>query len=317
MERILITGGAGFIGSNACNILNKRGYEVISLDTLALGREQNLDAGLAFIKGDVGCKEDLERVGHVDYIIHLAGASSAPMFAENLQESMRNNILGYVTLLEFARTIGVKKVLFASTSSIYGNNPLPLTENQMVVPPNFYSVAKHCLEEISYVYHQVFGTEIIGFRFMSIYGPHEEHKGRFANLVSQFIWGVEQGKQPVIYGDGKQTRDFTNVRDVVSAFALAITSAKQFGFTIFNVGTASSISLQGLVAMISGVIGREIVPIYVPNPVSSGYVLMQQADLSRIEGELDYTPAITLVEGITEIISYRKAGPIDPPSLSF
>jgi len=315
-ERVLVTGGAGFIGANACNILAASGYAVTALDNLSLGKSSNLDRAVAFVEGDASRIDDLKRAGPVDHVIHLASSSSAPMFLDNLQGSVANNIQGHIAVLEFARACKARKVLFASTSSIYGNNPVPLTEAQPVTPPNFYAVSKHCQEELSDVYHRTHGLEIIGFRFMSVYGLHEEHKGRYANLVSQFIWGVEQGKPPVVYGDGKQTRDFVNVRDVVAAFVLALQTRKTFGFTIFNIGTAQSINIIELVELIGDVMRKRIEPRFIANPVG-GYVMNQQADLSKIARELGYAPTISLKQGIAEIVSYRKTKPEPPASLSY
>jgi UDP-glucose 4-epimerase len=317
MESVLVTGGAGFVGANACNVLAQEGYRVVALDTLTLGKKDNLDPRVTLIEGDAGRPEDLRRAGSVEYIVHLAASSSSPMFLDQLADSVLNNIRGHLAVLEFARAQGVKKVLFASTSSIYGNNKVPLTEDQNVTPPNFYAVSKHAQEEISAVYHQTYGTEIIGFRFMSVYGPHEEHKGRFANLVSQFIWGMEQGRSPVIYGDGSQTRDFTHVRDVAKAFLLALRTPKRFGSTIFNVGTANAVNMRELVALINKVMGTSVQPSYVTNPIGDSYIASQQADLSKIERELGYAPSVTLEEGIREIVAYRKRHPVAPASMSY
>lgn len=317
MARILITGGAGFVGSNAANQLSSKGHEVIALDNLFLGRKENLEPSVQFIEGSVINPADLARVGRVDYIIHLAASSSAPMFVTDLVGSFENNSIGHLRVLEFARKTGVKKVLFASTSSIYGNNPVPLIEDQAVTPPNFYSVTKHAQEETSKVYSQVYGLEIIGFRFMSVYGLHEEHKGKFANLVSQFIWGMEQGKQPTIYGDGSQTRDLTNVNDLIQAFTLAIEIDKKFGFTVFNVGTSEATTMNDLMDLLNKVMGTNISGRHIENPIKSGYVKEQQADLTKIRAELGYHPTVTLRAGVREIVEYRRQHPTLPASLSY
>jgi UDP-glucose 4-epimerase len=239
------------------------------------------------------------------------------MFSTRLIESSANNILGHLQVLEYARRHGVTKVLYASTSSIYGNNPVPLTEDQSVYPPNFYSVTKHSQEEFSAVYQKVYALEIIGFRFMSVYGLHEEHKGRFANLVSQFIWGIEQGKAPVVYGDGNQTRDLVNVRDVAAAFRLAIETPKRFGHTIFNVGTGSATRMTDLIALINTRMGTDLAPDLVPNPIAAGYIMDQQADLSKIREELGYRASVSIEAGIQEIVDMRKKTPEQPASLSY
>ncbi|MCK5615948.1 NAD-dependent epimerase/dehydratase family protein, partial [Candidatus Pacearchaeota archaeon] len=182
MEKVLVTGGAGFIGSNFCNI-NKEKYEITALDNLFLGDESNLDEDVKFIKGDARKKEDLDQVGPVDYIIHLAGTSSAPMFMGNdFVWAYTNAIESFTQVLDWASKNGVKKVLYASTSSLYGNNPLPLVETQNVTPINHYAVTKRMYEHVSRCFNKVHPEmDIIGFRFMSVYGPNEEAKGIYAN----------------------------------------------------------------------------------------------------------------------------------------
>lgn len=317
MPKVLITGGAGFVGSNAANQLSKQGYDVVAMDNLFLGWRDNLESQVTFIEGDVKNADDLAKAGDVDYIIHLAASSSAPMFVDDLLGTYTNNIIGHNQVLEYARKVGAKKVLFASTSSIYGNNPVPLTEDQAVTPPNFYAVTKHCQEETSRIYSQVHGLEIIAFRFMSVYGLHEEHKGRFANLVSQFIWGMEEGKEPTIYGDGTQTRDLTNVRDLIQAFKLAMETEKKFGFTVFNVGTSEAINMLDLMKILNEAMGTNIPGKLIENPIKTGYVQDQQADLTKISRELGYKPSVTIEEGVREIVEHRKQHHIAPVSLSY
>lgn len=303
MAKILVTGGAGFIGSNLSNIMTDKGHQVTALDNLFLGKKENLTNKVRFIKGDVKKRSDLEKAGSdFDYVVHLAASSSAPMFEQDLRGAIENNIIGHLDVLNFARDTGVKKVLFASTSSIYGNNPTPLTEDQSVIPPNFYSVTKHAQEETSRVYSQRYGLEIIGFRFMSIYGPNEEHKTTFANLVSQFIWGMAKNERPILYGDGLQERDFTNVKDVIQGIDLAIKNKKKYGFTVFNIGTNKAINLIDLVALINKVMDKSIKPKFIKNPVKEGYIKNQLADLTKISTELGFKPTVELKDGVREIV---------------
>lgn len=305
MAKILVTGGAGFIGSNFSNIMAEKGHNVVAFDNLSLGKEENLSKKVEFVKGDVKNRSDLEKAGtDFDYIVHLAASSSAPMFEKDLRGAFENNILGHLDVLNFAAHTKVKKVLFASTSSIYGNNPTPLTEDQLVTPPNFYSVTKHAQEETSLVYSKRFDLEIIGFRFMSVYGLNEKHKTTFANLVSQFIWGMANDEQPVLYGDGTQERDFTNVKDVVQGIELAMENTKKYGFTVFNIGTSESINLVQLVELINKVMGKKIEPKFIENPVKEGYVKNQLASLEKISTELGYKPTVKLKDGIREIIDH-------------
>lgn len=303
MAKILVTGGAGFIGSNFCNLMVKKGHDVTAFDNLSLGVKENLVPEVKLVVGDVKNRAQLESAGmDFDYIVHLAASSSAPMFVDHLRDSMENNIMGHLDVLNFARDIKAKKVMFASTSSIYGNNPTPLTEDQFVLPPNFYSVTKHSQESMSRVYSQVYGLEIIAFRFMSVYGPNEGHKKVFANVLSQFIWGMANEKPAILYGDGKQERDFTNVRDVCQGIEKAMNNEKKYGFNIFNIGTATAINLIDLVAIINKVMGKNIPPQLIENPIKSGYIKTQLAGIEKIATELGYAPSVSLEEGIKEIV---------------
>lgn len=308
MAKILVTGGAGFIGSNFSNMMAEKGHEVVAIDNLSLGVVENLSDKVKFIKGDVNQREDLESAGgNFDYIVHLAASSSAPMFSEDMYWAYQNNVCGHIRVMQFAKDIGVKKFMFASTSSIYGNNPVPLTEDQEVVPPNHYSVTKFAQEGASRVFSKAENMEIIAFRFMSVYGINEDHKKTFANLASQFTWDILNGKQPELYGDGTQKRDFTNVKDVVQGIELAMNTDKKYGFIIFNIGTNKAITLVELVELINKVAGTDIKPKFVENPVREGYVRTQLADINKISKELGFEPKVELEEGLKEIIDKLKS----------
>lgn len=311
MAKILVTGGAGFIGSNFSNAMVQKGHEVIAFDNLSLGVESNLSDKVKFVKGDVNKKEDLESAlrqaqgkpgESFDYIVHLAASSSAPMFADDMYWAYQNNVCGHVSVMQFAKDIEVKKLLFASTSSIYGNNPVPLTEDQEVVPPNHYSVTKFAQEGASRVFSKAENLEIIAFRFMSVYGINEDHKKTFANLASQFTWDILKGVSPELYGDGKQKRDFTNVKDVVQGIELAMNTDKKYGFNIFNIGTNRAYTLLELVEIINKIAGTDVKLKLVENPIREGYVRTQLADVSKIENELGYKTSVELEDGLAEII---------------
>lgn len=301
MEKILVTGGAGFIGSNFCNI-NKGEFDVTALDNLFLGDSANLDEDVRFIEGNARKKEDLDRVGPVDYVIHLAGTSSAPMFmGDDFVWAYTNAIESFTQVLDWAGKNGVKKVLYASTSSLYGNNPLPLVETQSVTPINHYAVTKRMYEHIARCFNKVHPEiDIIGFRFMSVYGPNEEAKGIYANLISQFCWDIARDKTPVIYGDGSQTRDFTNVRDVVQGLRLAIETEKKLGAEVFNIGTGNATSVKDIAETLIKAFGKDMEPTYIENPVKEDYVQGQYADISKIREVLGYEPTVKLEDGIRE-----------------
>lgn len=317
MKKVLVTGGAGFIGSNLANQLaDNPEYEVTVIDDLSLGRKSNLGPKVKFVQGDLNDQSVIDGLDqNFDYIIHLAAASSAPMFETDFVHSCETNMIAYLRLLEFARKTKVKKILFASTSSIYGDDDPPLREDMPVMPPNIYAATKHNMEEISRVYADLYNMEIIAFRFMSIYGLHEEHKGKFANLVSQFIWTMYQGQQPVLFGDGLQTRDFTNVRDVASAIILGMETDKKYGFTVFNIGSAANYNLIDLVDKINHSLKTQIEPRFIASPLK-WTARNQLGDLTKIRTELGFEPKVSLDEGIIEIVSHLPTNSQDVPDVS-
>ncbi|MDP2691153.1 MAG: NAD-dependent epimerase/dehydratase family protein [bacterium] len=301
MKKILVTGGAGFIGSNFCN-LNKERFEITALDNLFLGDERNLDQHIRFIRGDACNTDDLNKVDPVDTVLHLAGTSSAPMFmGDGFVQGYVNSVQSFVTVLDWARKNGTKKVLYASTSSLYGNNPMPLTEDQQVRPLNHYAVTKEVYEHCGECYNRVYPEmDIIGFRFMSVYGPNEEAKGKYANIISQFAWDVARDLAPVIYGDGSQTRDFTNVRDVVQGITKAIEHPQLLGAEVFNIGTGKGTSLNDIVSALSKAFGKPVQPQYIENPVKEGYIQGQHASIDKIRSVLGYVPTVQLEDGIRD-----------------
>lgn len=314
MHRVLITGGAGFIGSNLARHLLSHGHEVIAVDDLSLGKSENLPPEVTLIVGDIARPEVWQDMPAVDGVVHLAGASSAPMFGDNLVGCYDNNIQGFIRVLEYAQQCGARRVAYASTSSVYGNVTPPLREDGPLDLPNFYAVSKYCMEQIARMFYIQNGVETIGLRFMSVYGPREDHKGRFANLVSQFIWDVEQGRSPIVYGDGQQTRDFTNVRDIAEALRLVLTHPESLESTVFNVGTAEETQVNDLVALLGELMGRPVEPEHIPNPVRQGYVRFQCASLDRITTQLGYRASVSLREGVDEILGLRGSRASDAAS---
>ena len=310
-QRILVVGGAGFIGSNICNTLCER-YDVVALDNLFLGDPSHLKPTVRFVEGDASDPATLDSLGTFDRIIHFGGTTSAPMFMNNLVNAYRNSIVSFLEVLEFAKHTGVQRVLFASTSSLYGNTTPPLTETHVPLATNHYSVTKIAMEHIAECYQKVNPSmDIVGFRFMSIYGPNEEHKGIYANLVSQFAWAMMRGERPIVYGDGTQTRDFTNVMDVVKALTLAMEHASPLGFQIFNIGTAKSVNLLEVIRFINEALGTSIEPQHIENPVKETYIRTQLADIGKISGMLGYEPSVSLKEGIATLVEAAKnTGPL-------
>jgi len=298
----LVTGGAGFIGSNIAEALISLGHEVVVLDNFSLGKEENLSSikGKAeVVKGDVRDSELIKKLTKgTDYVFHQAAASSSPMFSKDLGNAFSVNIDGFINILNSSRDNGVKKIIHASTSSIYGNNPVPLKEDMKVVPPNFYAASKLAAEHLGAIFSNEYDLGVIGLRYMSVYGLHEKSKGIFANLVSQFLWSMQKNKQPVIYGDGTQTRDFTFVADVVQANILAMQSGVKND--IFNVGFGKETSLNELIEILNKSLGKNIEPKYVENPVKN-YIKSQLADITKIK-QLGYSPKYSLEDGIKMLL---------------
>ncbi len=299
-NKIIVTGASGFIGSNFCNS-NQEKYDIVALDNLFLGVRENLNPEVTFVQGDACKMSDLEKCGdQFDAILHLAGTSSAPMFTdEKLSEAYRNSVESFTTVCQFALKCGAKKILFASTSSLYGNNPMPLVETQEVVPPNHYSVTKFLYEHCARCFQSTHkDLDIIGFRFMSVYGPNEEAKGQYANMISQFIWDIARDKPPVIFGDGNQFRDFTNVQDIVQGITLAIDTEKKLGAEIFNIGTGETCSFNEIIDQVNEAMEKKVVPRYIENPVKETYVRGQHADISKISDVLGFAPTVSLADGV-------------------
>ena len=300
--KIFVTGGAGFIGSNLAEKLTED-HDVTVMDDLYIGNKNNLRSNdIEFVEGSVmdealvskACKD-------CDYIFHNAAMSSSPMFKELPKLGMEVNVLGFMNVMKAAKENGVKKVIYASTSSLYSGNPLPYSETQPVTAKTFYEASFRTREIVAQTYYFENDVGSIGLRYFSVYGPKELHKGKYANNISQFLWDMMKGKPAVIYGDGTQRRDFTFVSDVVSANILAMTSKINFG--IFNVGTGIGTSFNELVSVINKLLGTSIEPIHVDNPIKN-YVQDTIADLSLVSKSLGYKPQWTLEKGIKFLIDY-------------
>jgi UDP-glucose 4-epimerase len=302
--KIIVTGGCGFIGSNLAEALVEENHEVIVLDNYLLGSDDNIKKiknDIQLVKGDI---RDANLVNSLckgaDIIFNQAAASSSPMFIKNLTEAVSVNINGFATILNAAKENNIRRVIYASTSSVYGNLRM-LKEDMPTTPPNFYAATKLSNEYLATLFSQMYEVETIGFRYMSVYGPHEEAKGIYANLVSQFLWAVRKNESPVIYGNGTQTRDFVYVKDVVAANLLAMKSKKKLGGEVLNVGTGKSISLNDLVKTINKILGKEVEPKYISTPMKN-YIFTQKADTTKAKKTLGFVSKYNLEDGIKDLI---------------
>ena len=262
--RFLVTGGAGFIGSNMVEALIARGDEVVVLDDFSTGSMENLrgfKSGIRVLRGsarDVGNMD----FGKIDGIFHFGMPSSSPMYNEN-SGLVGETINDAIALFEFARKSDCP-VVFASTSSIYNGVAPPHREDAQIKPMDHYTEARIEIERLAELHGKLYGLNAAGMRFFSVYGPHEKAKGRYANVLSQFLWKMRENERPAIYGDGRQARDFVYAKDVARACELAM--EKNSGFEVYNVGTGKKATFNDIVRMINRALGKKIEPRYVENP---------------------------------------------------
>lgn len=296
--KIIVTGAAGFIGSNLVRELSSAGHRVFSVDNLHTGTEKNI-AGLEnvrFFSIESGSLDTLT-LPFIDVIMHLGMPSSAPMYVKE-PELEQKTVNEFRALLEFAKTSD-SKVVFASTSSLYGCLPVPQSETMKVRPFDGYTRARFEIERLAREHSKNTGLSSVGLRLFSVYGPGEEHKGIYANIISQFLWKMQKGGRPQIYGDGRQTRDFIFVDDVVTAFMNAM---EHDGSGIFNIGTGVRTSFNQVVDMLNEAIGKDIKPIYAPNPIKD-YVRHTQADCTIAREEIGFYSSCNLENGIKKMLS--------------
>lgn len=295
-SRVLVTGGAGFIGSNLANYLAATN-DVVAIDDCYLGTPDNLDDDVEFHELSV-LNDDLPTEG-VDAVFHIAALSSMKMHEEDPQRGARVNVEGFVNTAEQARRDGCDTVVYASTSSIYGDRTEPSPESMDVVARTGYEASKLARERYAEYFANKYGMAMAGMRFFSVYQGYkgaEEHKGEFANIIAQFADDLANGSPPVIYGDGSHTRDFTHVSDIVRGLELA---ADEQLTGIYNLGTGTSYDANTVVEMLNDALGTDIEPEYVENPIPDDvFVHHTMADASKMKEATGWEPQITFEEGI-------------------
>lgn len=296
--RALVTGGAGFIGSNLVEALMDS-CEVTVLDSFHTGSMKNLEGVGKDVKVIRGSCNDCLALGlKPDVIYHLGIPSSSPMYKKNPM-LVGEAVNGTVAIMELARQSGCRKVVLASSSSLYNGVTPPHREDAAIKVTDYYTEARLAIERIAELYYKLYDIDYAAMRFFSVYGLHEEAKGQYANMITQFLWGMRDGKAPVIFGDGTQTRDFTYVSDIVDALILASKKGTN-GTGVFNVGTGKSYSFNYVVDLLNIKLGKDLKPVYKENPIKN-YVMHTLADTSKIEG-LGFKPRYSLEEGLNEIL---------------
>jgi UDP-glucose 4-epimerase len=302
-QRILVTGGAGFIGSNIANAL-AADNDVVVVDDEHLGTPANLEDAVEYHPASV-LDEDLPT--DVDVLYHLAALSSYAMHEEDPRTGARVNVEGFVNTVEQARQDGCETVVYASTSSIYGSRTDPSPEDMPVAVDTGYEASKLARERYGEYFANHYGMSMAGMRFFSVYqgyGGAEEHKGEYANVIAQFADDVAGGDAPELYGDGTQTRDFTHVDDVVRGLVRA---AEHELCGIYNLGTGEAYSFNTVVDLLNEELGTDVVPEYVENPIpESVYVHDTCADPSKMREATGWEPQIDFREGIRRVCSQYR-----------
>ncbi len=299
----LVTGGAGFIGSNLVKRLVDLGQDVIVIDdfsTGSLGNLKNYADTVKIIPGNSSIVGTI-KLPELKTIYHLGIPSSSPIYKQN-PDLVGETITAFTRILErVKRDYSQTRVIYASTSSVYNGNEIPFREDMPVYVKDYYTECRYAIERLARLYQDIHGIDSIGLRFFSVYGPHEEYKEKYANMVTQFLWELESNRTPMIYGDGTQGRDFIYVEDVVNACILAAES--KIKCDIFNVGTGIETSFNELIELLNSKLRTNTRSKYVKNPIKN-YVQRTLADIGKAEQRLGFVAKYTLEKGIDQIIRY-------------
>lgn len=307
--RFLVTGGAGFIGSNLVDFLLSENHFVRVLDNLSTGKIGNIQHcinEIEFIEGDIrDFKTCLEATKNVDGVFHLAALGSVPRSIENPEDTLSVNILGTSNIFSACVRNKVEKVVYASSSSVYGDSKnLPKKEGKEGRPLSPYAYSKKSNEEMAKIFSDIYGINFIGLRYFNVYGPRQSPDGPYAAVIPRFFKNCINGKPPEIYGDGKQTRDFTYVEDAVKATIDAMFSNKKCWNKVYNISGGSSISILDLAEEFLKIFNLNLKPIFLPE--RKGDVKHSLADLTLAKTYLNYSPSNGLNEGLKKSKKYYE-----------
>ena len=302
-SKVLVTGGAGFIGSHLVDALRGMGSKVWILDNLSTGKKENIDHSVGhieFIEGDIRDITTCQRAcENIEYIFHQAALGSVPRSIQDPSTSISVNVTGTVNVFTAARDQGALRVIYASSSSVYGNSQkLPRREGQEGMPISPYALSKMMDEQLASIFSKIYDMEFIGLRYFNVYGPRQDPNGPYAAVVPQFLKAALEGTDPKIYGDGEQTRDFMFVQDVVRANMLAAGAPKNACGSFYNVGSGKAVSINELARRIAELSGRDWQPIYLPP--REGDVKISLADIRSATEALGFESAYDLSKGLSE-----------------
>jgi UDP-glucose 4-epimerase len=309
MANYLVTGGSGFIGSNIVRELLRRGDNARVLDNFSTGRRTNLagiEGQIELIEGSVCDPEAVRKAcADMDYVLHQAALPSVPRSVKNPVESLEVGVIGTANVLEAARDAKVKRVVYAASSSAYGDQPAEYkVETMLPRPLSPYASAKLTGEQLCAVFTNCYGLETVSLRYFNVFGPFQDPTSEYSAVIPLFITAVLQGRQPVFYGDGLQTRDFTHVSNNVEANLLAATSSRGSG-EVFNIACGSSYSLRDLLQAINDALGTRVEAIQKPPRV--GDVRHSLADIRKAREVLGYEVKVDFAEGIRKTVEWYQA----------
>ena len=308
MALYLVTGGAGFIGSHITEELIRRGEHVRVVDSLITGKRQNLAhiPGVEFIEGDLA-EADVARsvVKGVDFVLHQAAIPSVPRSVLDPVASNRANVDASLNLLVAARDAGVKRLVYAGSSSAYGNTAtLPKTESMPTGPLSPYALQKLVAEQYCQMFTRLYGLETVTTRYFNVFGPRQDPSSPYSGVISVFISALIEGRPPTIYGNGEQTRDFTYVANVVDG-VLRACHAKDASGEVINVATGGRISLNQLFQTVRDFVGAQQEPIYAET--RAGDVRDSQADIEKARRLLGYQPTVSFEDGLKKTVEWYRA----------
>ncbi len=307
--RYLVTGGAGFIGSNTVDELVRRGASVTVLDDLSTGKERSLAAvrdRIEFIHGSITDREVLGRAVHgADFVLHLAARASVPRSVADPLETNRINVDGTLNVLVAARDAKVRRVVFAGSSSVYGDTPtLPKSEDMLPSPVSPYGASKLFGETYGNVFHRVYGLEFVSLRYFNVFGPRQDPGSPYSGVLSLFCTAMRDGGTPTVYGDGEHSRDFTFVADVVQA-NLAAFEAPGIAGMVFNIACGGRVTLNETLRLLEQFSGRPANAKY--TAPRAGDIRDSQADITRARAKLGFQPVVGFAEGLRQTWEWYRS----------
>ncbi len=308
----LVTGGGGFIGSNIVRALLQQGHSVRVLDNFATGRRSNIEdilADIDLIEGDIRHLDDAQRAAKgIDVVLHQAAIPSVPRSVADPLLSHGSNATGALNMLSAARDAGVRRFVFASSSSIYGDQAeaLAKVETMCAAPISPYGIDKMTAERYCQLFYSLYGLETIALRYFNVYGPYQDPASNYAAVIPKFITSYLNGERPTIFGDGEQTRDFTYVGNVIHANILAATQpVERVAGQVFNAALGNQISLNELVRILQSEINANVEPIY--TDIREGDIKYSQADITKAVKHMGYQPPFSFEEGLKLTINWYRS----------